>query len=136
MEPKIPFSVEILHPGGVICQQNTCLVAFPATDGERAVLAHHAPFLCSVGLGILRLCKEDKTWDHFFVDGGTVEMDENRFCLLTQKIIPSQKIVRTEAEKMLRTAQEHAIGPEYSHEQRRKDIQSAQLMLKMVEKTK
>jgi F-type H+-transporting ATPase subunit epsilon len=136
MDKSETFSVEIIRPTGVMYRGDALVVSFPAQDGARAVLAHHAPFLCALGIGILRIGKSDHTYDYFFVEGGTIEMTQNQLCLLAEKAVPASQIARADSEKLLRAAQDRPLSPDYPRTQKQKDIQALKLMLKTADKAK
>lgn len=131
MEYSKTFSVEIIRPTGVMYKKQAYVVSFPAEDGSRAVLAHHAPFLCALGMGIMSVCKEDRTTDYFFVDGGTIEVRQNELCLLANKVLAASQISRAESEKQLRAIQERPLSADYPRTIRQKELQAHKLMLKI-----
>lgn len=128
------FQAQIIRPTGNAYKQNIYIFVFPAYDGERAVLAGHAPFLCNLGTGMVRICNEHKKWEIFFVEGGSIEYKKGELTLLTQQVIQASAIDRALTEKRLKSIEEHPLTHDYGREQQQQDLRRHKLMLKVADR--
>jgi len=75
-----------------------------------------------------------KLWHHehhFLVEGGSVEVQKDRFSLLSSRIVPASKIVREDAQRLLDSVRKRKTEEGYSPEQKLKDVRLAQCMVKL-----
>ena len=62
------------------------LVIFPGTEGDLGILGNHMPIITTLRLGIIFIYKEKKIFKKFLVNGGILEMSNNKCTLLTEDI--------------------------------------------------
>lgn len=109
------FHVSVVTPEGAALEADAVSVVFPAYDGEYGILADHAPLLCLVGIGELRVSTENdrghtKSW---YVDGGFAEVSDNEMTLLTEEAIPVADLDVETAEELLEQARNMTVtGPD------------------------
>ncbi len=100
------FYCSVVTPEKPVLECEATFVAFPSHDGEVGVLVHRAPLVHKMGIGRLRVDVAGGESKSFFVDGGFVQMVDNRLTLLTEQAIPADEISTDEA----RTALDEALG--------------------------
>lgn len=79
--------LEIVTPDEKIFEGEVVSAIFPGTDGSFQVLNNHAPMISTLGLGDLRYTEEKKKEEVLSVDGGVVEVLNNKVVVLAEKIV-------------------------------------------------
>jgi F-type H+-transporting ATPase subunit epsilon len=105
-------------------------VVLPAHDGEIGILFNRAPLLCKLGAGSLRVRNgiEEESW---FIDGGFAQVIDNQVTVLTNKAVPSENIVRADAEACLAKALEMPATDEIAASRKAQAVASARAQLRM-----
>jgi F-type H+-transporting ATPase subunit epsilon len=62
-------------------------VVLPLYDGLMGILSNHAPLLAKLGKGPLRIDPEQGSSQSFQIEGGVVQMKDNKLTILTQKAV-------------------------------------------------
>lgn len=81
--------IEVVTPDEKIYEGEVESATFPGSDGSFQVLNNHAPMISTLGKGDMRLVKivEKKTEEsHYLVEGGVVEVLNNKVTVLAEKI--------------------------------------------------
>ncbi|MEO9805432.1 MAG: ATP synthase F1 subunit epsilon [Reichenbachiella sp.] len=81
--------LEIITPDENVFEGEVDSAMFPGSDGSFQVLNDHAPLVSSIGKGDVKIVKihEKKTEEiHFSIDGGVVEVLNNKILVLAEKI--------------------------------------------------
>ena len=120
------FQCTVVTPERAVLDCAATFVAFPAYDGERGVLPNHAPLLCRVGIGRLRVESADGA-HLMFVDGGFAEVVDNRLTILTEQAKRPDEIDPDAAEQALIEARAMRITDYASYQARGKAIRRAQV---------
>ena len=82
------FRCRVVTPAARILDQDVVYAAVPAWDGSLGVMVDRAPLLTRLGKGELRLDLADSTQGSsktFTVEGGFVQMVNNRLTILAEK---------------------------------------------------
>jgi F-type H+-transporting ATPase subunit epsilon len=79
--------LEIVTPDQKIFEGEVVTATFPGTDGSFQVLANHAPMIASLGKGDLRYTEDKKKEEVIGVEGGVVEVLNNKTVVLVEKIV-------------------------------------------------
>lgn len=74
----------ILTPEKLIYQGEAGFAVVQAFDGQMGFLFDHAPLISMLGLGEVRL-RNPKTTDYFVIEGGLVEIKNNKLIILAEK---------------------------------------------------
>ena len=85
MEDK--FKVEIISPEKVIFSGSSTIVKLPSYEGDMSVLKNHIPIITFLRPGIIGVEKEDKNFEEFFVQDGTVEYFNDNLVVLSASAI-------------------------------------------------
>lgn len=135
------FECSVITPEEKVLECEATFVAFPAHDGEMGVLRKRAPLVCKLGIGTLRIetpaPKSDlkgAAGSHkqvLFVDGGFVQVFENRLTILTEQARRVDDLDAKSAEAAMVEARAIKITDQASHTKRTKAIQRAQVQLKL-----
>lgn len=77
------MTVEIITPERTLFEGPATSVTLPAADGSLGILDRHAPMITTLQKGTVKI-KTDKNEENFEVNGGTVEVFNNRVMILAE----------------------------------------------------
>ena len=80
------FNLQIISPEKTLFDESIEMVIIPGTEGDLGVLSNHMPLITSLRLGNIYIYKDNKVIKKFLVNGGILEVIENRCTLLTEDI--------------------------------------------------
>ena len=83
------LNFEIISPQNIF-YQDVDLVILPGIEGDFGVLKNHMPFLTYLRLGLVYVYKHKKLINSFIVNGGIVEVLDNKCTLLTEDILETK----------------------------------------------
>jgi F-type H+-transporting ATPase subunit epsilon len=75
------------------------MVIIPGREGDIGVLSNHMPLITSLRLGNIYIYKDKKVIKKFLVNGGILEVIENKCTLLTEDISDLESEVVNNDEK-------------------------------------
>lgn len=79
--------LEIVTPDNKIFEGEVVTATFPGTDGSFQVLSNHAPMISTLGNGELKYTEEKKKEQVISIDGGVVEVLNNKVVVLAERIV-------------------------------------------------
>ena len=80
------FNLQIISPEKTLFDESIEMVIIPGTEGDLGVLSNHMPLITSLRLGNIYIYKDNKVIKKFLVNGGILEIIDNRCTLLTEDI--------------------------------------------------
>lgn len=80
------FDIKVVTPDGVAYQGRTISVVAPGTLGYLGILKNHAPLVTSLEKGALKAKDLTGAQRAFKIEGGFLEVLNNRVLVLTEKI--------------------------------------------------
>jgi|TARA_B100000287_G_scaffold59608_1_gene52264 F-type H+-transporting ATPase subunit epsilon len=83
------FNLEIISPQKIFFNDEIDLCILPGVEGDFGILKNHMPFLTTLRIGIAYVYKNKKLIETFLINGGVLEVNENKCTLLTEDIIKS-----------------------------------------------
>ena len=83
------FNLEIISPQKIFFNDEIDLCILPGVEGDFGVLTNHMPFLTTLRIGVAYVYKNKKLVETFLINGGVLEVHENKCTLLTEDIIKS-----------------------------------------------
>jgi F-type H+-transporting ATPase subunit epsilon len=126
--------VVVVTPERAVLDEPADMVVLPMFDGERGVLAGHAPFVGQLGPGELRI-KSGATVKRFFIDGGFAQVTGSVVNVLTARANPAEKLTADGVTTARTTAESLPVTNAVERENRTKAIARAQGMAKVAVKT-
>jgi F-type H+-transporting ATPase subunit epsilon len=78
--------LEIVTPDKKVFEGEVISASFPGTDGFFQVLNNHAPLVSTLGKGVIEYRDKNEEYE-VTVDGGVVEVLNNRVIVLAEAII-------------------------------------------------
>jgi F-type H+-transporting ATPase subunit epsilon len=79
--------LEIVTPDEKVFEGEVVSASFPGSDGSFQILNNHAPMVSTLGKGDIRYKQEKVKEVHILVEGGVVEVMNNKVNVLVEKII-------------------------------------------------
>jgi F-type H+-transporting ATPase subunit epsilon len=76
--------IEIITPDATLFQGEATYVFLPGSDGSLGVMNNHAPLISSLKKGTLRIKDQSGKEMKFDVNGGTVEVLNNKVVVLAE----------------------------------------------------
>lgn len=73
---------EIITPEKIVYEGDVEMVIAPGDLGELGILPMHAPLITTLKIGELRLKHDNNQWDYIAVDGGYMEVNEDKVTVL------------------------------------------------------
>jgi len=109
----------IVTPESAVLDTEADQVVVPAHDGEIGILPGHARLLAKLGTGVCRVTSGGST-HRLLIDGGFVQVAENRVTILTDAASPLAEIDLEAARARVEAVRKSSgLGPEYAEAQRR-----------------
>jgi F-type H+-transporting ATPase subunit epsilon len=114
----------VVTPEATLLDASARFVALPLFDGEIGVGPDHSPFIGRLGCGELRVVEDSKT-EHYYLDGGFVQVADNLVSVLTNRAIPADKLDANKAREQLEAARARvAHSPEMMAIRDREELQA------------
>jgi F-type H+-transporting ATPase subunit epsilon len=76
------MQLEIITPEKKVFEGEVSSVQFPGLSGKFEVLNNHAPIISSLTKGKIRVIDNNNKTDFFEINGGVIEMQNNRIIVL------------------------------------------------------
>lgn len=93
----------VVTPERTVLDREAWFVALPLYDGELGVAPGHSPMIGRLGCGELRL-ETGGGAERYYIEGGFVEVLNDRVCLLTERAIPAASLSELEAGEAVKAA--------------------------------
>ena len=108
------FNLQIISPDKSVFDEEIEMVIIPGTEGDIGVLSNHMPLITSLRLGNIYIYKNKKIIKKFLVNGGIIEVLENRCTLLTEDISDSESEIISNDDELLKRKTEIASKQFYT----------------------
>ncbi len=107
------FHLSIVTAEGSLYSGDIEMLVAPAVDGEIGILTNHHPLVTKLGPGAMRVVKTDKTEEVLFVNGGYLEVLNNKATIIADAAenidaieAEQAKAARVRAQEMLKHAKD------------------------------
>ncbi|HTF57050.1 MAG TPA: F0F1 ATP synthase subunit epsilon [Planctomycetota bacterium] len=104
------FRLEIVTPEKIVYSEDVISVVVPAEKGYLGVLAGHAPLLCTIRPGEIRVRREGGEVS-FATSGGFMEVTQKKATVLSESAEPPTAIDAARAAEAKRRARERLSNP-------------------------
>ena len=81
------FKLEIISPEKIIFSDNPIMVTFPSYEGDMSILKNHISIISFLRPGIIKVQKNDRDFEIFFVQDGIVEYFNDSLVVLSVSAI-------------------------------------------------
>ena len=103
--------VAVITPEGAAFEGDARKVVVPAFDGEVAFMPSHAPFVGQLGAGELRVTPLEGETQHFYLQGGVVQVADDRIAILAEDVQELSALdVQAEDDRLREILKTPAIG--------------------------
>jgi len=99
------FHLSIVTAEGSLYEGDIEMLVAPAVDGEVGIMTNHHPMVTKLGPGAMRVVKTDKTEEVLFVNGGYLEILNNKATILADAAENMEKIEVEQAKAARQSAQ-------------------------------
>ena len=96
---------QILTPVAGVADVRAFEVVLPVHDGLMGVLPGHAPMLCNLGVGLLRLRDSEDNLRTYYIEGGFGHICDNEVSILTHKALTADDVTVADMQERLVEAQ-------------------------------
>ena len=124
------FKLEILTPRREFFNNQVEALTFTSTDGERTILANHAPMISTLGIGELKI-KENGQWRTAFQSEGFVEVRPDTVLVFSQLCEWDNEIDVVELEKLKAKIEEEARSAQSIYEQKHTAISLTRILTRL-----
>jgi F-type H+-transporting ATPase subunit epsilon len=93
----------VVTPERTVRDEPADFVAVTLFDGELGIAPGHTPLLGRLGFGEMRISQNDHI-DHYYIEGGFVEVLDDVVTVLTGRAVPAEKIDEQVAGEQLQSA--------------------------------
>ena len=102
------FSVEIISPEKTILKTQSSEVTIPSYEGEMGILKDHIPLITFLRPGIVKIKGEIEK--SFFVEEGTVELQNNNLLILTSTAKEKSKMDKSSINNLIDEAEKKIVN--------------------------
>ena len=88
------FKLEIISPEKIIFSNNPIMVTFPSYEGDMSILKNHISIISFLRPGIIKVQKNDRDFENFFVQDGIVEYFNDSLVVLSASAINVKNLSR------------------------------------------
>ncbi len=81
------FKLEIISPEKIIFSDNATMVILPSYEGDMGILKNHISIITFLRPGIIKIQKNDESFEEFFAQDGTVEYFNDSLVVLSTTAI-------------------------------------------------
>ena len=100
------FKLEIVSPEKIIFSDNVTMVTLPSYEGDMSVLKHHISIITFLRPGIIKIQKNDGSFEEFFVQDGTVEYFNDSLVVLSTTAINVKNVSQGLLDNLSKDTQE------------------------------
>jgi F-type H+-transporting ATPase subunit epsilon len=118
----------VVTPESTVLETTATFVVLPLFDGEIGIAPRHSPMVGRLGFGEMRVVQQNET-QRYYVDGGFVQVVDNRVTVLTPRAIPAANVDAEVAVEQLATLRAQQAHGDPQIDQRDRQIKQARAQL-------
>ncbi|USG61686.1 F0F1 ATP synthase subunit epsilon [Sneathiella marina] len=100
------ITMDLVSPEKLLLSADFEMVVVPGAEGDFAVLAGHSPVTSSLRPGVISIYENDVEKDRIFVNGGFVEVSNDKLTVLAEEAIYIADLNRADLEQRIQNATE------------------------------
>ena len=112
------FKFEIISPEKIIFSDNVTMVTLPSYEGDMSVLKHHISIITFLRPGIIKIQKNDGSFEEFFVQDGTIEYFNDSLVVLSTTAINVKNVSQGFLDNLSKDTQEKLIDKDITDHDR------------------
>ena len=118
----------VVTPESTLLETTATFVVLPLFDGEIGIAPLHSPMVGRLGFGEMRVVQQNET-QRYYVDGGFVQVVDNRVTVLTPRAIHAANVDAEIAVEQLATLRAQRAHGDPQIDQRDRQIKQARAQL-------
>ena len=99
------FKLEIISPEKIIFSDKVTMVTLPSYEGDMSVLKHHISIITFLRPGMIKIQKNDGSFEEFFVQDGTVEYFNDSLVVLSASAINVKNVSKVFLDNLTKDTQ-------------------------------
>ena len=103
------FKLKIISPEKIIFSDNVTMVTLPSYEGDMSVLKHHISIITFLRPGIIKIQKNNKSFEEFFVQDGTVEYFNDSLVILSASAINVKNVSKEFLDNLNKATQDKVV---------------------------
>ena len=100
------FKFEIISPERIFFSDDVKMVTLPSYEGDMSILKHHISIITFLRPGIIKVQKNDESFENFFVQEGTVEYFNDSLVVLSASAINVKDLSKEFVDNLTKDSQE------------------------------
>ena len=100
------FKFEIINPEKIIFSDEAQMVTLPSYEGDMSILKDHISIITFLRPGIIKIEKNDKNVEEFFVQDGTVEYFNDNLVVLSASLMNIKNLSKEFMDNLKRDTQD------------------------------
>ena len=100
------FKLEIISPEKIIFSDDVKMVTLPSYEGNMDILKNHISIITLLRPGIIKVQKNDGSFEEFFVQDGTVEYFNDSLVVLSASTISVKDLSKEFVDKLNKDTQD------------------------------
>lgn len=112
-------TLDLVSPEKLVLSEAFEMVVVPGAEGDFAVLAGHTPITSILRPGVISVYEGDNEKDRIFVNGGFVEVSNDKLTVLAEEAIHIADLNRADLEQRIKDAGEDIEDAEDDETRRR-----------------
>ncbi|MEH6403249.1 MAG: F0F1 ATP synthase subunit epsilon [Sneathiella sp.] len=99
-------TMDLVSPEKLLLSDTFEMVVVPGAEGDFAVMAGHTPITSSLRPGVIAIFEGDNEKDRIFVNGGFVQVADDKITVLAEEAIHVADLNRSDIEQRIQNASE------------------------------
>ena len=100
------FKLEIISPEKIIFSDETVMATIPSYEGDMSILKNHISIITFLRPGIIKIEKNDKNLEKFFIQDGTVEFFKDNLVVLSSSAVNVKDLSKNSLDILNKDTQE------------------------------
>jgi len=100
------FKFEIISPERIFFSDDVKMVTLPSYEGDMSILKYHISIITFLRPGIIKVQKNDESFENFFVQEGTVEYFNDSLVVLSASAINVKDLSQEFVDNLTKDSQE------------------------------
>ena len=100
------FKLEIISPERIFFSDDVKMVTLPSYEGDMSILKYHISIITFLRPGIIKVQKNDESFEKFFVQEGTVEYFNDSLVVLSASTINVKNLSKEFVDNLTKDSQE------------------------------
>ena len=115
---KDNFKAEIVSPEKIIFSGNSAMTTIPSYEGDMSILKNHIPIIAFLRPGIIKIKKDDKNNEEFFIQDGIVEFFNDILVVLSSSAINTKNLSKEFIDKLSNDTKEKLSKKDINDQER------------------